>query len=78
MTALRIDTSLGDLLGKMNLYCAAQNGHENAVRAILDSTAESQDLLNLAETVNGWTPLFIACINGHLNTVKFLLKAGAE
>lgn len=78
MTALRIDASLGDPSGKMNLYRAAQDGHENAVRAILDSTAESQDLLNLAETVNGWTPLFIACINGHLTTVKLLLKAGAE
>lgn len=62
----------------MNLYRAAQDGHENAVRAILDSTAGGQDLLNLAETVNGWTPLFIACINDHLNIVKLLLEAGAE
>ena len=62
----------------MNLYRAAQDGHENAVRAILDSTAESKDLLNLGETLNGWTPLFIACINGHLTTVKLLLEAGAE
>ena len=78
MIALRVDASLGDPLGKMNLYRAAQDGHENAVRAILDSTAESQDLLNQAETVNGLTPLFIACINGHLTTVKLLLEAGAE
>ena len=62
----------------MNLYRAAEAGHDNTVRAILDSTAETQDLLNLAETVNGWTPLFIACINGHLTTVKLLLEAGAE
>ena len=62
----------------MDLYRAAQAGLDNAVRAILDSTAETQDLLNLAETVNGWTPLFIACINGHLITVKLLLEAGAE
>ena len=68
----------GAPLRKMNLYRAAQEGHENAVRAILDSTVESQDLLNLAETVNGWTPLFIACINGHLTIVELLLEAGAE
>ena len=62
----------------MNLYRAAQEGRENAVRAILDSAAESLDLLNLAETGNGWTPLFIASINGHLTIVKLLLEAGAE
>ena len=48
------------------------------MRAILDSTAERQDLLNLAETVYGWTPLFIACINGHLIIVELLPEAGAE
>ena len=61
----------------MKLYRAAQAGHEDAVRAILDSPVDCQDLLNLAETVNGWTPLFIACINGHLTIVKLLLEAGA-
>ena len=63
---------------KTDLYLAAEDGHENAVRAILDSTARSQDLLDLAEPVNGWTPLFIACINGHLSIVNILLEAGAE
>ena len=77
MTGLRIDTSLRDPLMEMYLYSAAQAGYENGVRAIL-STAESQGFLNLAETVNGWTPLFIACINGHLIIVKLLLEAGAE
>ena len=78
MTALRIDASLRDPSREMNLYRAAQDGHENAVRAILVSTAYSRDLLIVAEAVNGWTPLFIACINGHLIIVKLLLEAGAE
>ena len=38
----------------------------------------SNDLLNKAETSKGWTPLCIACINGHLAIVKLLLEAGAE
>ena len=62
----------------MELYHAARDGNEDAVKAILASTAKSQDLLNQAETVNGWTPLFIACVNGHLAIVKVLLEAGAE
>lgn len=34
-------------------------------------------LLNLAETVDGGTRIFIVCINGRLEIVE-LLKAGAE
>ena len=29
-------------------------------------------------SVRGWTPLFIACVEGHLNIVKLLIKAGAN
>lgn len=65
-------------LGRTVLYRAAQDGHDIAVRAILDSTTGTQDLLSLAETVNGWTPLFVAYINGNLSIVKLLLEAGAE
>ena len=60
------------------LYLAARDGHEDVVKAILASAAMSKDLLNQAETSNGWTPLFIACINGDLPIVKLLLEAGAE
>lgn len=73
-----LNAGLGYPSGRTHLYLAAQDGHENAVKAILDSTASSQDLLNLAELVNGWTPLFIACIKGYLSIVKLLLEAGAE
>ncbi len=78
MTVHHSDAGLRDSSGRTVLYRAAQNGHEHAVKAILASTAKSQDLLNLAETVNGWTPLFIACINGRLPIVKLLLEAGAK
>ena len=78
MTVHDTDTSLRDSLGRTVLYRAAQDGQENTVRDILDSTADTQGLLNLAETVNGWTPLFIACINGYLSIVRLLLEAGAE
>ena len=67
----------GNSSGRTILYCAARDGQESTVRALLASTAKGQDLLDRAETVNGWTPLFIACINGHLPIVKLLLEAGA-
>ena len=78
MTVHNADASLRDSSGRTVLYRAAQDGHEYAVRASLDSPAGIQGLLNLAETVNGWTPLFVACINGNLSIVKLLLEAGAE
>ncbi|CAF9920731.1 Glycerophosphocholine phosphodiesterase [Imshaugia aleurites] len=78
MTLDNADASLRDSSGRTVLYRAAQDGHEDAVRACLDSPAGIQGLLNLAETVNGWTPLFVACINGNLSIVKLLLEAGAE
>lgn len=73
-----INAELGDSSGRTDLYVAAQYGHENAVRTILASTPKNRDRLNLAETVRGWTPLFIACINGHLPSVRLLLEAGAK
>ena len=60
------------------LYLGARDGHEDVVKAVLASVSMSKDLLNETETSNGWTPLCIACINGHLPIVRLLLEAGAE
>ena len=78
MTTPTADTGITDLSETSLLYLAARDGHEDVVRAILASATMNNDLLNKAETSNGWTPLFIACINGHLAIVKILLEAGAE
>lgn len=77
MTVHHIDARARNSSGKTDLYLAAQDGPVDAVKAVLASTAESQGPLNLAETVNGRTRIFIASINGRLKIVK-LLKAGAE
>lgn len=78
MNVHHTDAGLEDSSGRTVLYSAARDSDEYAVKAILASIAKSQDLLNQAETVNGWTPLFIACVNGHLPIVKILLEAGAK
>ena len=33
---------------------------------------------DIDSSVRGWTPLFIACVEGHLSIVKLLIKAGAN
>ena len=78
MTTPTVDNGVTDLSETSLLYLAARDGHEDVVKAILASATMSSDLLNKAETSNGWTPLCIACINGHLPIVNLLLEAGAE
>ncbi|KAK0508799.1 hypothetical protein JMJ35_009075 [Cladonia borealis] len=78
MTTPTADTGVMDLSETSLLYLAARDAHEDVVKAILASATMSNDLLNKAEASNGWTPLFIACINGHLPIVRLLLEAGAE
>lgn len=67
-----------DSLGKSVLYHAVQGGCEEDVKVILSSASNVAKFLNVAEPSNGWTPLFIACIEGQLSVVKLLLEAGAE
>lgn len=63
-------------LSRTALRIDAQNGHEDVGKAIFAPRTKDQDLLNAAETINGWTLLCIVCINRHLPIVK-LLEAGA-
>ena len=78
MTTPTADTGVTGLSETSLLYLAARDGHEDVVKATLASATTSDNVLNKAETSNGWTPLCIACINGHLSIVKLLLEAGAE
>ena len=59
------------------LYWAASKGYEDDVKAILKSADDRASLLNEHEIFTGWTPLFIACIEGHLPIVRILLEAGS-
>lgn len=53
MSVQHTDAGLRDSSGRTTLYRAAEDGDESVVTAILVSTARNQDLLNLAENVNG-------------------------
>ncbi|KAB8258073.1 humps family-domain-containing protein [Aspergillus pseudonomiae] len=62
--------------GETALYVAAHSGNEGYVDILLEH-GRYRDL-DIPETVHGWTPLFIACVEGHHAVSKILLNAAAK
>lgn len=67
-----------DACGETALYVAARNRHETYVKLMLDALSYEKVNIDLTEKAHGWTPLVVACVEGHLSIVKFLLEAGAN
>ena len=72
------NTDVRDSPRATKLYLAAQANNEAVVKAILASPAARHDQLNVIETANGWTPLFVACAKGFAPIVKLLIEAEAN
>ena len=56
-----------------SLHLAACKGFTNIVQRLIDAGAKVESL-----DVNGATPLHLACLHGHLETVKTLMTAGGR
>ena len=74
----RVDMEHRHSQGETALYVAAQIGREDYVETALKAVFDQDANIDVPETVHGWTPLFVACANGHLAAVKLLLQAGAS
>ena len=59
--------------GATALMAAAQNGHNEVVKALLANGADVN-----AKTKNGVTALMMAILRGHSEIVKMLKDAGAK
>jgi glycerophosphodiester phosphodiesterase len=77
LASSHVDLSRQTSGGLTALYVAAQIGREDYVKTLLEITHGS-DTIETPEAVRNWTPLFIACVNGHLSVVQLLLQAGAS
>jgi uncharacterized protein len=69
---------LNELVGAQGgltaMLIAARQGHESAVRALLDAGAD----INQPSAGDGTTPLLIAIINGRFDLARFMLDHGAS
>lgn len=64
--------------GETSLYVAAQIGREDYVTMLLKTASHQNASIDVPETAYRWSPLFIACVEGHLPVVELLLQAGAN
>lgn len=73
-----VDINFQDEHGETALHLAARFGHVECARMLLEGSDTKQMNLELAEKTYGWTPLFIACVDGHRDLVKMLVDHGAN
>ncbi|PGH05743.1 hypothetical protein AJ80_08300 [Polytolypa hystricis UAMH7299] len=74
---VQIDIRHTTKFGYTPLYSAVQIGRADYVDILLAESATNA-IIDGQEPVNGWTPLIIGCIQGHLEIVNRLLEAGAN
>lgn len=73
-----VDINYQNEQGETALHVAAHFGHEECAAILLDGSKDQKINVELAEKTYGWTPLFVACVDGYMNLVKLLLSKGAD
>ena len=73
-----VDVNYQDEQGETALHIAARNGFVACAQALLEASGGQKVNIELAEKTFGWTPLFIACVDGHVEIVDLLIEAGAD
>jgi len=62
------------------LGCAAMQGHSRIVKLCYQHLCRVKSLesirkfVNSGDQVNGWTPLHLACMGGHVRVIKYLIE----
>lgn len=73
-----VDKDYQDDQGETALHIAARFGYSDCAKALLDNDSIKKASTELAESAFGWTPIFVACVDGHLGVVELLIKASAN
>ena len=78
LVAAGVDLDYQDDQGETALHVAARFGHVDCAKALLDGSNNQKANTEMAENSFGWTPLFIACVDGQIDIVELLASAGAD
>lgn len=73
-----VDLNYRDDQGETALHVAARFGHTECARTLLEQHDGQKADMEIAENSFGWTPLFIACVDGHVDIVRILVAAKAN
>lgn len=73
-----VDVNYEDEDGETALHMAARNGYTECARVLLEGSGATKANVDVPEKNFAWTPLFIACVDGHLPIVELLVAAGAD
>jgi ankyrin repeat protein len=73
VVALGVNVEERDANGLMALHCAAEHGHVEVLRVLLELGADKQ-----AKASRGGTALHAAAFNGHVEAIKALVQMGAD
>jgi glycerophosphodiester phosphodiesterase len=73
-----VNVNYQDEQGECALHVAARFGHTECARVLIMGSTTEKTNLNLQEKAFSWTPLFVACVDGHLSIVELLIAAGAD
>jgi glycerophosphodiester phosphodiesterase len=73
-----VDINYRDDQGETALHVAARYGHKKCAITLLAGSDDNKADTEVAETTFGWTPLFVACVDGNLDVTELLIEAGAN
>ena len=73
-----VDLDYQDDQGETALHVSARFGHTECARILLEEHDGQKADMEVAENSFGWTPLFIACVDGHIDIVRILIAANAS
>ena len=71
------DIHIKDYDGKTAFMIASENGNKAILESLLEHQKEGEDIIN-AQDSNSLTALMHAALNGHTETVSFLIDKGAD
>ena len=73
-----VDLDHQDDQGETALHVAARFGNLESALILMKGNEDQRADMEVTENSFGWTPLHVACVDGHLAIVKLLIEAGID